>query len=259
VVDVRERVPRVMAPVGEFFGMAFDTVRALGRRPFAAREFSEQVLFLTRVSLWATFLLTIPFLGLVVFLANQLLIQLGAVDIAGAGTGFAAVSNLGPIASALVVAGAGSTAMCADLGARTVREEIDALQVFGIDPVQRLVLPRVLAATLVSLLLNGVVGVVGIATGFLLSVGVQGASPGQFAASLSLLIKPTDVVVGTIKALVFGATAGLVACFRGLRARGGPKGLGDAVNETVVLTVVALFLLNAVITIADLQMANSGD
>lgn len=262
MVDADARGPaarRAVATVGEFFCFVVDAGRALGRRPFSGREFSEQVLLLTRVCTAPTLVLTVPFIGVLVFLFNQLFAQLGAIDVSGAGTGFAVVSNLGPIAAALVVTGAGATALCADLAARSVRGEIDALGVLGIDPVRHLAAPRVLASAFVALVLNGVVCVVGLVTGFVMSVLVQGASPGQFVASLSLLIRMTDVVVGTVKAGVFGTAAGLIASFRGLRAHGGPTGVGDAVNETVVVTIVALFVLNAVITLADQQMANSGD
>jgi len=73
------------------------------------------------------------------------------------------------------VAGAGATAICADLGARTIREEIDAMRVLGIDPIQRLVVPRVLASTFVALLLNGLVCLIGLSGGYVFSVFLQGS------------------------------------------------------------------------------------
>lgn len=102
-------------------------------------------------------LVAIPFTVLVAFTLNILLRELGAADLSGAGTAFGTITQLGPVVTVLVVAGAGATAICADLGARTIREEIDAMRVLGIDPIQRLVVPRVLASTLVALLLNGLV------------------------------------------------------------------------------------------------------
>ncbi len=82
----------------------------------------------------------------------------------------------------LIVAGAGATAMCADLGSRTIREEIDAMEVLGINPVQRLVTPRMLASGLVALLLNSLVVIIGILGGYFFSVFVQDVNPGAFAA-----------------------------------------------------------------------------
>jgi phospholipid/cholesterol/gamma-HCH transport system permease protein len=248
------QLKRPLNPIGGFIAMSLDTARVVTKRPFQLREYLQQVIFLIRVTIAPAIFLTIPFLGVTIFLLNELLIQIGAIDLAGAGTGLATISNIGPIASVLVLAGAGSTAICADLGARTIREEIDAMTVLGVDPVHRLVLPRVLAATTVALFLNALVDVFGIASGYLMSVVVQGASAGQFVANLTLLTSNADFVLGNVKALIFGVAAGLVACYRGLTAGGGAKGVGDAVNQTVVLVVVLLFALNIIITAVDLQL-----
>jgi phospholipid/cholesterol/gamma-HCH transport system permease protein len=148
----------------------------------------------------------------------------------------------------LVVAGAAATAICADLGARTIREEIDAMEVLGIDPIHRLVVPRVLACALVAMLLNGLVSMVGLVGGFLFGVYLQNVSGGAYLATLTQLTGLPEVVIATIKALTFGLIAGLVGCYRGLTVRGGSKGLGTAVNETVVLCVVGLYAVNVVLT-----------
>jgi phospholipid/cholesterol/gamma-HCH transport system permease protein len=245
---------KALRPIGGFLAMALDTGTALFKRPFQTQEFLQQTVFIAGVSLVPAIMLTIPFLGVVIFLLNQLLTQIGAIDISGAGVGLAVIREIGPLASVLVVAGAGATAVCADLGSRKIREEIDAMQVLGIDPVHRLVLPRVLASTVVAVALNAVVSVVAIATGYVLSVLVQGASAGQFVANLTLLTSLADFVVSEIKAAVFGMSAGLVACYRGLTAGGGAKGVGDAVNQTVILAVVLLFLFNVLISAVYLQL-----
>jgi phospholipid/cholesterol/gamma-HCH transport system permease protein len=148
----------------------------------------------------------------------------------------------------LVIAGAGATAMCADLGARTIREELDALRVLGIDPIQALVVPRVCAATLVSVLLASMVSVVGLVGGFLFAVFFQHVTPGAFAAGLTLLVGAPQVIVGLCKAMIFGLAASLIACYKGIHVGGGPAGVGNAVNETVVFTFLALFVLNVIAT-----------
>ena len=94
---------------------------------------------MARVSLAPTLLVAIPFTVLVSFTLNILLRELGAADCRGQGAAFGAVTQVGPLVTVLIVAGAGATAMCADLGSRTIREEIDAMEVLGINPVQRLV------------------------------------------------------------------------------------------------------------------------
>ena len=157
----------------------------------------------------------------------------------------------------LIVAGAGATAMCADLGSRTIREEIDAMEVLGINPVQRLVTPRMLASGLVALLLNSLVVIIGILGGYLFSVFVQDVNPGAFAAGITLLTGIPEVAISCVKAALFGLIAGMVACYRGLTiSGGGAKAVGNAVNETVVYAFMGLFVVNVVVTAIGIQLTS---
>src|SRR4249919_2982952 len=193
-----------MQAVGGLFAMALDAVKFVFVRPFQWREFLEQSWFVARVSLAPTMLVAIPFTVLVSFTLNILLRELGAADLSGAGAAFGAVTQVGPIVTVLIVAGAGATAMCADLGSRTIREEIDALEVLGINPVQRLVAPRMLAAGLVALLLNSLVVIVGVVGGYIFSVFVQHVNPGAFAAGITLLTGIPELIISGVKAALFG-------------------------------------------------------
>jgi len=237
-----------LTAVGGFFRMCVLTGKALFRRPFQWREFILQGWFIMRVAFLPTVMVSIPITVLVVFTLNVLLAQFGAADLSGAGAALGAVTQLGPLTTVLVVAGAGSTAICADLGARTIREEIDAMEVLGIDPIHRLVVPRVIASTLVATLLNALVITVGLVGGYLFGVYLQNVSGGAYLATLTTITGLPEVVIATVKAAVFGLIAGLVGCYRGLTVRGGAKGLGTAVNETVVLCMAALFTVNVVLT-----------
>ncbi|MGV0039446.1 MlaE family ABC transporter permease [Mycobacterium colombiense] len=235
--------------------MAADAAKFLFRRPFQGREFLEQSWFVARVSMMPTLLVAIPFTVLVSFTLNILLRELGAADLSGAGAAFGAVTQVGPLVTVLIVAGAGATAMCADLGSRTIREEIDALEVLGINPIQRLVAPRMLASGVVALLLNSVVCIIGILGGYFFSVFVQQVNPGAFAAGITLLTGIPELVISSVKALLFGLVAGLVACYRGLTITGGgAKAVGNAVNETVVYAFMSLFVINVVVTAIGIQM-----
>lgn len=151
-----------MNGVGDFVALGVESARELFRRPFQWRETVEQSWAIARVSLVPTLLVAIPFTVLVSFTLNILLREIGAQDLSGAGAALGTITQIGPIVTVLIVAGAGATAICADLGARTIREEIDAMRVLGIDPIQRLVVPRVLASTFVALLLNGLVCLIGL-------------------------------------------------------------------------------------------------
>jgi phospholipid/cholesterol/gamma-HCH transport system permease protein len=138
--------------------------------------------------------------------------------------------------------------MCADLGARTIREELDALRVMGINPIQALVVPRVLAATFVAMLLSSLVITVGLFGGFFFSVFVQHVTPGAYAAGVTVLTGIADMAIALVKAALFGLAAGLIACYKGISVGGGPAGVGNAVNETVVYAVAALFAINVIAT-----------
>jgi phospholipid/cholesterol/gamma-HCH transport system permease protein len=241
-------VAKPFGAVGGFYAMALDTLVAITRPPFAWREFLLQTWFVARVSILPTVMLAIPFAVLMVFTFNAMLMEFGAADYTGAGAALGIVTQVGPMLTVSVVAGAGATAMCADLGARTIREELDAMRVMGINPIQAMVVPRVLAATVVALLLVSVVVLVGLAAAFMFSVFAQHVTAGSFVATLAVLIGPTDVVITLVKSALFGLSAGLIACYKGTSAAGGPAGVGTAVNETVVYSFVALFVINVIAT-----------
>ena len=243
-----------MAGMGDFVALAADSARELFRRPFQFRETVEQAWAIARVSLVPTLLVAIPFTVLVSFTLNILLREIGAQDLSGAGAALGTITQIGPIVTVLIVAGAGATAICADLGARTIREEIDAMEVLGINPIQRLVVPRVLAMVLVAMLLNGLVAVVGIVGGYFFNVVVQGGTPGAYLASFGALAQLPDLYISTFKAAIFGIIAGVIAAYKGLNPKGGPKGVGEAVNQSVVVTFLLLFFANLIITAVFLQI-----
>lgn len=245
----------VLRQSGSFFAMSGDAFRAMFRRPFPVQEFLEQTVFIASVSVVPVIFVTIPFTVVVQFFLGQLLTEIGAVDLSGAGAGLAVIQELGPFCSVLVVAGAGATAVCADLGSRKIREELDAMQALGIDPVRRLVAPRILAFMVVSVGLYGIVAAVGLFGTFVFSTVVLGASPGLFVANLTLLSGLAAFFTSLIKTAVFGIAAALVACYLGLNASGGPKGVGEAVNQTVVFSLMVLMVLNTLITTIFIQVA----
>ncbi|UXA09476.1 ABC transporter permease [Mycobacterium sp. SMC-2] len=248
IVVYAQGVSKPLSAIGGFFAMALDALFLMPRRPFAWRELLHQTWFVARVSILPTLMLSIPFMVLIVFMLNILLSEFGAADLSGSGAALGAVTQIGPLVTVLVVAGAGATAMCADLGARTIREELDALRVMGINPVQALVVPRVLAATVVALALSSSVTLVGLTGSFFFSVFIQHVTPGAFASSLTLLVGLPDMIVALAKAALFGLAASLIACYKGVSVERGPAGVGNAVNETVVYAFMALFVINVVVT-----------
>ncbi|WP_460436905.1 MlaE family ABC transporter permease [Angustibacter speluncae] len=234
--------------------MMLDTVRMLFQRPFQLREFVQQAWFIASVTILPTALVSIPFGAVIALQLGSLTRQLGAQSFTGAASVLAVIREASPIVTALLIAGAAGSAICADIGSRKIREEIDAMEVLGISPIQRLVVPRVLATMLVAVGLNALVSVVGVAGGYFFNVVLQGGTPGAYLASFTGLAQLSDLWAGELKALVFGFLAAIVACYKGLTAGGGPKGVGDAVNQSVVITFMLLFVVNFVLTAVYFQV-----
>ena len=239
---------------GRLFALFLDVFRLMFRRPFQFREFVEQAWFVASVTIVPTALVSIPFGAVIALQLGSLARQIGAQSFSGAASVLAIVREASPIVCALLIAGAGGSAICADLGSRKIRDEIDAMEVLGISPIQRLVVPRVLACTLVAVALNGLVCVVGVAGGYFFNVVLQGGTPGAYLASFSALAQLPDLYTGELKAFTFGIIAAVVASYKGLNAGGGPKGVGDAVNQSVVISFLLLFITNFIITTVYFQV-----
>ena len=248
---------RVLAPIGtagNLFAFGLDVGRGIFRRPFQFREFIQQAWFIASVTIVPTALVAIPFGAVIALQLGGLIQQFGAQSFTGSASVLAVIREAGPIVTSLLIAGAGGSAIAADLGARKIREELDAMMVLGIDPIQRLVVPRVLACMLVSVFLNGLVSVVGVAGGYFFNVVLQGGTPGAYIASFTALAQLPDLYQGMAKALVFGMIAAIVASYKGMNAGGGPKGVGDAVNESVVVSFMLLFIVNFVMSAIYFQL-----
>lgn len=242
------------AEAGKIFRLFLEVLRGIFKRPFQFREFIEQAWFIASVTILPSALVAIPFGAVVAMQTGSLIKQLGAEAFTGATGVLAIVQQGAPLVTSLLIAGAAGSAVAADLGARTIREELDAMRVLGINPVQRLVVPRVLAMILIAILLNGLVCIVGIAGGYVFNIMLQGGTPGAYLMSFTALAQLPDLVMATIKAAVFGLIAGVVASYTGMNPKGGPKGVGDAVNLGVVLTFLLLFFANLILTAVYLQI-----
>lgn len=250
--NAARKVVAAFGHIGDLAAMILDatysTGEALLRRRFSWPEFFEQSWFLISVTFLPTLLISIPF-GLVIVLeVGGLAQQLGATSIVGAVDSLGIVAQAAPVITAILLAGAGGSAICSDLGARTMRDEISAMWVMAVDPIERLVAPRVLATIIVALLLNGFVAFAGIMAGYACAVYILHTSAGGFLGSFSTFAQASDFIQSELKAAIFGLLAAGVASQQGLNVKRGPAGVGQAVNRSVVITGVSLFVLNVLIT-----------
>jgi len=179
--------------------------------------------------------------------AGDFLTLFGALDRLGGFFVLAAIREIGPLITSIVVAGVAGTAITADLGARKVREELDALQVLGVDPVKNLVVPRFLALMVVTGLFDIYALLFGIFGGILASLAF-GQSLGPFWGTLFANASVVDLWGSVLKTTIFGAIIAIVCCYKGMSASGGAEGVGRAVNEAVVISFLGIGAFNYVFT-----------
>ncbi len=249
------RVLGAARPLQETVGMARllgrlagDLVTSVARRRFPFEELLLQTWYTIRVCTLPALMVSIPFGVILALQVGVLAQQVGAVAFTGAGNTLAVVRQASPIITALMLSGVAGSAICSDIGARKIREELDALEVMGISVTERLVLPRALSTVIVAVLLNGVVMFFTIMTTLLVSTVVMNLSPGSYLASVGTLARPSDLVLSLTKAAVFGVICTVVAAYKGLHVTRGPAGVGDAVTDAVVVNFVLLFAANFAIS-----------
>jgi phospholipid/cholesterol/gamma-HCH transport system permease protein len=236
--------------IGGMTALAVRAIVAIAQPPFVwRREFVQQAIFVMRVSLIpiafsiAAWGFSGPGLQ-----AGNFLISFGTIDRAGGFMVVAIVREFGTFVTATVVAGVVGTTITAELGARKIREELDALRVLGVDPLRYMVAPRVLALVLVMMVLDIFALLAGVAGGYLADVGVLGGTTGGFLKSFFLNTTFLDLAASVIKVGIFGFLIGVICCYKGLNVKGGAEGVGRAVNEAVVACLIAIFFVNLVYT-----------
>ncbi|MCC3313533.1 MlaE family ABC transporter permease [Nocardia africana] len=221
-----------------------DLVR--GRLPVS--EIVDQTWLLLQVTTLPGLLMAIPIGGEVAVEVGGIMNQVGANSLAGAASGLGVVGQGAPMAAGMLMSGAAASAIASDLGARAVREEIDAMRVMGVDPLERLVMPRFLAMIAIAPVLCIIIIAAGVVTGLAISSGVNHVVPGSFWQTFGAFATPTDVAFAVVKSLLFAGIVVLIASLRGLEAKGGPKGVANAVNASVVLSVFCIFVTNLLVS-----------
>jgi phospholipid/cholesterol/gamma-HCH transport system permease protein len=211
-------------------------------------EFVGQFMFALRLCWFPLLISTIAFgyeaPGLQ---AANFLVLFGAIDRLGGFFVLASIREFAPFVDAIVLAGVAGTAITADLGARKIREELDALQVLGVDPIKNLVVPRFLALMLVTGLFDIYAVIFGVFGGILATL-VNHASLGPFFSTFFNNAETTDLWGSVVKTTLFGAIIAVVCCYKGMTASGGAEGVGRAVNQAVVISFLGIFAFNYAFT-----------
>jgi len=179
---------------------------------------------------------------------SRALAQYGQVGKTGTVVSVTLARELGPVLTALMVAGRNSSGIASELGSMKVTEQIDAMRALGTDPTKKLVTPRLLATGFMLPLLTIIADFVGMIGGFIIAEFYLGLSPRQYWTSVWRALEWNDVVQGLLKPLVFAVVISLIGCYYGLRTTGGTQGVGRSTTQAVVAATVIIFILDLLIT-----------
>lgn len=248
-MELVRRASDLLDQVGALAALTAEGVRGTWRVDQWRGEFLEQCWFLVRVTLIPVVLIALPLGATISLQVGDIARQLGAQAATGAVVIAAMIREVAPLAAALLISGAGGSAVTADMGARHVRDELDAMEVMGVSPTVRLVTPRLWAASIVGILLVAMIVLAGVAGGYVFNVLFQGVTPGAYFAGATTLLQVADLYQALIKAGTFGFVAGAVACHMGMTCAKGPVGVGRAVNRSVVVTFLLVFAANYLLTV----------
>ena len=240
---------------GELLGFVGEAFMAVVRLITGKAKFrsSDLALFLQSSGAEA-----VPIIALICFLVGLILAFVGIVQLKMFGAevyvanlvGIAMVRAMGAIMAGIIMAGRTGAAYAAQLGTMQVNEEIDALQTLGLNPMDFLVLPRMLALTLMMPLLCLFADLMGILGGWLVAVPLYGLNSTQYFANTMNAIGLNDFFIGLFQSLVFGVLVALSGCLRGMQCGRSASAVGDAATSAVVTGIVAIIVATAVITIA---------
>jgi phospholipid/cholesterol/gamma-HCH transport system permease protein len=174
--------------------------------------------------------------------------KLGSTALVANLVAFSVLREIGPLITAVIVIGRSGSAITAELGTMKVAEEIEALNVMGIDPVKYLVVPRLLAMTIMMPCLTVLGEGIGLFAGWLISVCSLHLDPIFYVVNSIAAVEQRDLFSGLLKALVFGMTVGTIGCFYGMQVEGGAEGVGQATTKSVVMSLTAMLALDALLT-----------
>ena len=240
----------VLEEVGHMLVLLFSAAASMFRPPFRFRIIFKQMEFVGVNSI-VIVIITGGFTGAVLALQSYYGFRMfGGESLVGSTVALAMTRELGPVFAALMVTGRAGSAMAAELGAMRVNEQIDALYSMSVNPVQYLVMPRVLAGVLMLPILTVVCDFIGIIGSYLVGVGILGINSGVFVEKIIEYVSVKDIFNGLAKSVVFGLILTLIGCYKGFYASGGAEGVGKATTQSVVLSSVTILVSDYFLTAA---------
>ncbi len=244
VVDAFAPVTRTVESVGEHVIMLSKAAMWAVRPPYRIGKYLESAEYIGFGSLPIVLLVGL-FTGMVTALQSVTAFRdFGFESFSGGTTALALAGELAPVLTSLMLAGRVGAGIAAELGTMRITEQIDALEAMAVNPIQFLVLPRLVAALFMAPILVLLFFLIGMAGAYLVAVINMGVDHGQFLFYIGEFLQPIHVVHGLIKAAVLGFTVVLIGCYQGFYAKGGGRGVGIGTNRAVVAGSVAVLVLD---------------
>ena len=223
-------------------------IKCLRSRPWYGRLILQQAEMVGVQSL-PVVILTALFTGMVLALQSYIAFhRFGAESMVAVVVSLSMLRELGPVLVGLMVAGRVGASFAAELGTMRVSEQIDALWTLSTDPVRYLILPRLIAATLMMPLLVIVADMIGIAGGYGISVYMLHQNPAVYIEKTTLYLQLSDLYSGLVKAVFFGMLIGLIGCTEGFNCQGGAAGVGRATTRAVVIACMSILVSDYFLT-----------
>ncbi len=234
----------VFQSLGDFGFFVFDTFRWFFAGPLRVRlTFRE----MERIGVQSVGIITLVglFSGMVFALQTGNAFKLfNAESIVGGTVGIALTRELAPVFTGLMIVARACSAMAAEIGTMQVTEQVDALKAMGVSPVNYLVVPRVVATTVMMPLLTALFNVIGMVGSYMVSIYLLQIPAGPYQQRFREFLEADDLYQGLIKALVFGFLISLISCYKGYQARNGAEGVGRATTQAVVMSSVVILIVN---------------
>ncbi|MDE2125196.1 MAG: ABC transporter permease [Armatimonadetes bacterium] len=246
------RVPRITGAgplqlIAGVVGLAWQTVVAAAGEGIPVRQLVDQMAAVGADSIWIVLIITGATGAVFAYYVTQLSQQVGVSQLVGGTLAYGLFNELGPVLSGVALAARAGAAIAAELATMVVTEQVDAMRSMAVSPVRYLVAPRIAAALIMLPLLTAIADCAGLYGGYLFA-RMAGITGPVFFESVRTWAHTVDLERGLIKAVVFGAITGLIACHQGLSTRRGATGVGRATTGSVVLCVISIFLADLALT-----------
>ena len=240
----------ILEESGRILLFLISAISWMARPPFRFRVVARQM-EIVGVNSMVVVLITATFTGMVLSLQSYYGFKMfGGESLVGAAVALSMTREIGPVFTALMVTGRAGSAMAAELGTMRVTEQIDALYTMSVNPVQYLVMPRILAGIFMLPFLTIISDFIGVAGGYFVGVRLLGINSGIFMARITEMVELSDIFNGLVKSACFGLILTLIGCYKGFNTKGGAEGVGRATTEAVVLSSVSILISDYVLTAA---------